>query len=157
MLCSSNHRYKFTTVLPYTNVLEWPLFPDSTRIRDSLGRVNATSVACVMSKCCFIIPEDNCNFMEKRHNADPLDSLCLPVVVPTVVNILIWAEQMPSSHRLHVFSAACMPTRPRPKSQQCNSGYYKPGTDHFAALSRLTLRLPLQPIRYSSAIYLFRV
>ena len=39
--------------------------------------------------------------------------MCVSMVVPTVVNVLIWA----SSHRLHIFSAACVPTRPRSKSR----------------------------------------
>lgn len=103
-------------------------------------------------KCCFIIPEDNLdingNFMERWHNVNLLESPCVPVVVPTVVNVLIWAKQMPSSHRLHEFSEAWVPTRPRSKSQQCISGYYKAGTDRFAALSFPALRLPLQPLRY---------
>lgn len=95
--------------------------------------------------------------MEKRHNVAPLVLLCLPVVVPTLVDVFIWAEQMPFLHRLHVSRAACMLTRPRSKSQQRNSGYYEAGTDRFAALSRPVLRLLLQPIRYSSDIYLFSV
>lgn len=95
--------------------------------------------------------------MEKGHNVDPLDSLSVPFVVPSVVNLHIWAKQTSSSHYLHIFSAACTPTRPRSTSQQCNSGYYKAGATRFAALSHPVFRLPLQPIRYSSAIYLFSV
>lgn len=57
----------------------------------------------VQLKCCSIIPEEdsyiNCNLMEKRHNVDPLDSLCVPIVVPSVVNLYIWAKQTPSSHQ----------------------------------------------------------
>lgn len=127
-------------------VCAWAFIPDSTRIHDSLGRVNVTPVAHVMSSLIVAslfqkITDINCNFMEKRYNIDPLDSLCLPILVPTVVKVLFWDKQKLPSHGLHVFSAPWMPTRPRSKSQQCNCGY-KARTEHSAALSRPASQTP---------------